>query len=201
MKTFFTKQRLPLILAVGVPAAFLVIVFALTWLPTLLAHPKYDLIYYSYNGGSYGQNFDMAYTVKDGKLTRDCRWPSYYRPLSAQSATNNIGTAPSAATKTTACDDIYSSLVFYRLNVATKQSTRVTEQQVMALRLSNERTSPDGYELQQPGYSGGPFTNAYADTDNYYLVGNGARIKVGHLNSQTSSYGNNPFVGWVQYGN
>lgn len=198
MKKGIIKSHLPLILAIGVPVVFIITVALVAWLPSLLARPQYDFVYYTASDYAYLAD---AYTIKDGKLQRSCTQTGIYngKPIPLDSD------ATSGATKSTIspyypekpyCDELYEKVHFYRYNVKVKKSDRITETQALALTLNDDLKSPDGYELTRGG-TNGPWGSG--DYNKYYLVGNGARLELGALSSTSARYSAEaPFIGWVK---
>lgn len=197
------KSRLPIILAIGVPVLFLLVVILTAWLPSLLARPQYDFVYYT--AKDYARLGD-AFVLEGGSLKRACSqaggsieplpMPAQYTKSEATTGSSDVMLyrQPDAD-----CEAVYKRFSFYRYDVKAKKSIKLTEQQALALKLSDERISPDGYTLERGGGSGLWFAGDYGSDDNYYLKGKGASVELGELQTTTSSrYSGGTFVGWVQ---
>jgi len=200
MNKLTLKSRLPLILAVGVPVVFLLGVMLVAWVPSLLARPQHDFVYYS--AQEYA-TLSGAYMVEDGSLKRTCSQASddldSWIPEKVTPNGSTLGQSKAIyLAPDTDCEAIYKRFTFYRYDVKAKKSIKLTEQQALALNILDERISPDGYTLERGEYSGPWFGSGYGSGNSYHLKGNGAVVELGELQATRDRYSSDIFVGWVQ---
>lgn len=190
------KSRMPLLLAIGVPVVFLVGIMAVALVPTLLAKPQHDFIYFAAPDGT---QFADAYSLAGGTLKRTCTVADSDDGLWQQSnGSSQFESTTLYYPYATDCEALYARFAFYRFDTTEKKSTKLTEQAVMALQLSNERISPDGYYLTRGSSAGLWWSGDNGAGYTYYLKGNGARVDIGELQTMSHRYADDIFIGWVQ---
>lgn len=170
IKLVINKEKLPLLVGILIPIGLVVLVFAYSFIPTLLVKPQYDFLYAK-------QDYDDSKVqVISGKLTiteseRDSY--DYYEEEDEYSV------------RSTPDPEIY----YY--SVSTSTSKRVSIDEAMNYKLLGESNSPDGFRVGRNSSGGSVFPFYFSDEDDgLYLLGKGLKKKVG------SDY-YLKFVGWV----
>jgi hypothetical protein len=168
------KEKLPLYIALAVPALMIALVAAFIYLPGLGQRPRHNFLYMSgsnvfYYDGGYGQ----GYQVSSGHLVFN---PPPYNPVNAY---------PPGEPH------------FYIYDVVKNAAAEVSVAQAESYTLDPTNTSPDGYTIQQ-GNGGGDFLfgGGGGDYSSWFIKGHNRAFKLNlKLNG---SYSNFRFLGWME---
>ncbi len=144
------KEKIPLIVGIGLPFLLIIFVFATSYLPGLYVKPKYNFIYET------GNTYDYEITVISGKISAQPKYQNYY---------NNT------------YNPIMPSLYYY--DVKNDKSRQISLPEAQALTLDSSSKSPDGLTVgtSNSDYSAFPFFWGSYDRGEY-LMGKGFRRKV-----------------------
>lgn len=148
------KEKLPLVVGIGLPILLIIIVVIFAYLPSLFVQPKYNFVY------ATGNLYDYEIKVVNGKLnlnpqTRYRYGTQYEYPLREP------------------------SLFFY--NVLEEKSTAITLSQAQTYNLDPSSKSPDGFAVgraDSDGVSFFPFFYGGRYASGQYLTGKGLSQKI-----------------------
>lgn len=147
------KEKLPLIIGIGLPILLILFVTVSVYVPSLLVKPKYDFIY------STGQTYDYNLNVVNGKITQS---PRYTQPYSGGYKTQ-----------------VEPTYFIYDVNADKKRPISYTQTQ--AYNLDSSDKSPDGFSVSRNdsgSYSFFPFFYGGGNDYGIYLKGKGLNRKI-----------------------
>lgn len=176
----YLKAHWPLVVGLGLPVVFILVIFLSVYIPTKTAKPSQDFVYVYGNYSGYGEN----YIVKDGKLVLE-KEPGYVRMPSDSQKIN------------------YKIPEIYIYHVEAGESKKIDYSQAQGLKLNINQESRDGFRIEYGGGRGGLFFDMFGGGDRDYnskYVSKGAYSK--KLNLPYSSpdiyYSDFQFMGWVE---
>lgn len=176
------KQNIPLIAGLLIPVLMVVFVAASIYLPKRSLNPQYDFLYTTESYPSYTERVGDSYVSH-----------RYY----VDGDTLAEETAP-LPTK----DGYYSAdlkkPMFYRYDVKTNTSTKLTLEDAKKLKLNDARKSPDGLEVVHGSNTGGVFPFFFFDENNYNTV----YLKQGNASRKLDITADNrypgiTFIAWI----
>lgn len=162
-----SKDKLPLLIGIGLPVLLILYILFVTYIPSLYAKPAYDFI--------YAQNCSYEYTIHivGSKIIADIR--DNYNIYQ----TNPLPADPGC---------------LYLYDVHTDSSRQISLSEADMFSINSSTKSPDGYTVEKDTeYPGGVFPLFWyggGDTG-YYLTGHGL-----HRGIANSSY-DFQFLGWI----
>lgn len=157
---YLKKTNLPVVLAFFAPLLMIVIVAASVYIPRLYTKPMYDFVYVS---GVSAYRANELYEVIDGKITKKAN-PPFMGPLEGMSSTDKLPVEPQILRY-----DEPSDTDFYRYEVATHSSKKLTYDEVSKLSINDDNTSPDGFRVERGGTGGSMLFGGSYDYDTWYL--------------------------------
>lgn len=164
----------PLIIGLLVPVLMVFFIAASIFVPRLFApHAQYDFIYSETNG----YNPESEYFVRDGRIQ--------FRVIKGLVQNQSH----------------YAPVRLYRHYVKENKSVGISMEEAGRLTLSDDRQSPDGFEVT-PGVRGESFLffySSYPDYSEMYLKGHGVGQKLNLAKKERTyySYSDFHFIGWV----
>lgn len=169
-----TPKITPLVLALSVPIIMIILIAVSIYVPRLWVKPGYDFVYNSNGPAYYGYG---SFTVEGETLQKLAPSPEY------------LGSTPASALPTNPPEKLY---VYH---VETAVSEEISFEDAQKLRLSDKKTSPDGFQVEEPSYSPSMLFTGGRDYYSRYLVGKGVSKKL-EL-EQRDNYTPAGFIGWV----
>lgn len=170
------KKNLPLIIALCIPVAMIILVAAFIYFPGMGKTPNYNFVYMT--GTSYYDYGQREYEVVNGKVV--------YYPLS--SSTLPIYGKP---------DNTKPHFYYYDINQET--ASEITFNQAQEYNLDSSNVSPDGYMIERGNSNGGGlFFDGGRDYNSWFIKGYNRSQKLNLKLTGIDSYYNFRFLGWVK---
>lgn len=165
-------KNISLLIAVSLPILMVVVIAASIYIPRQSIKPQTNFIYSTEEADGY---LYYEYSVVAGKLI-------YKFPLISEYEK----------------DKPIFEHTFYLHDVESDKSKKITFNEATALKLSNEKLSPDGYEVVRGGYNNSYFflsvPSSYRDFFIKHKSGGSKKINLQVSNEAAYSY---EFVGWI----
>lgn len=179
------KSHLPLIGAIAIPLVLIAIMSLSVYLPNPKIKPEHDFIYATSDSYVYfNDSYDKHYNVQDERI---------------------ILTTPSP--KPSPDYSVNPKPIFYRYNVKTGVSRKLSSQDLNELKIDDQPVSVDGYQVlkNRQTYDSSlmllPFflINDESNQQNIAFIKSSNGSKKIHLISNTPNYSDNfRFIGWVK---
>jgi len=172
------KQKLPLIIGIGLPSILIVAVILFAYiLPGIFINPMYDFVYAVGNEKEY-------LVLQDGTVDlRPCPYdyPDNYRN----------------------CTNYPSQLNFYLYDSENEKNTPISLEEIQKYELDLSDKSPDGYNISYGGRGGGEYflfpVFWGGGSSNTPVISKGSILNkpLNLRTSSSSSYYNFKFIGWI----
>ena len=208
------REKAPLLIALGLPALFIVGVAFFVLFPMSSSLPKVSFVYATYPSNTY--ELQGAIIVVNGKISIGNTY-SLFRECDPY-ITGNVydkqvpSTIVDTKTRPDFCDTtlpgsnekrfqkaVSMGLKVFEHNPATNESRELTADEAFRLSVSDVLKSPDGFEFTYGRNSGDfyGFSNGYSQ--DYYLKNNRYATKMDLVIPASSQYGSGvQFVGWIR---
>jgi hypothetical protein len=172
------RKNLPLIVGIGLPVLFVIVLFIAVAIPNSNIHPGHDFVY-TFDGVApyYSDTYRDTYAVQDGHIVP--------KPI------QTTNTASSAALKDRA--------PLYLYDVQNDSTHEISLADAQALSLVPGPSSPEGYTVDYRYGSEGIFdlVGGSHNENGYYLVFKNGTRKLSGLGSNYNGY-NFHLIGWVK---
>lgn len=169
------QNNKPLIIAGALFALVILIILGVTFIPSKLYKPKYGFLY---TWESYEPRLDPAQPVPLNKT------------LSVENGKVVEVDSPQGS----------SSKIYY-YDITTEKSSELSLPEAQKFTLDQNRTSPDGFDVQYGTQVGGDFIFFYSgnDYDSIYMTGHNTKKKVNIIKPSDKNfyYNSFKFLGWV----
>lgn len=178
----FLRQHWPLLVGVGLPVVFILIIFIVQYLPNMSARPTQDFVFSmeDYNGATY------RYEVRGDKVQK--------QDMYMQQGIKIQPYEPEVLPKTKGPE-------LYRYNVTKDESIPLKFEEVQKLSLDSSYTSKDGFSITYGHGSGGLLFGMFGGRNYDYnsrYISKGSveyRLNLPKGNGYGSQF---VFLGWVQ---
>ena len=210
-----TRERLPLILGLGLPALLILGVLLFVLFPSSSSLPKVNFVYATFPSNVY--ELQSALVVVNGKITVGNAYSSPFRECDpymmdvvydVQGSSRPVDmskrpifcdtTLPNATDKR--LEKVFSmGLKIFEHNPATNESRELGIDDALRMTIDDVKESRDGFEFSYGRNSGDfyGFDNGYSQ--DYYLKNNRYATKMKLVVPANSQYGGGiQFVGWVR---
>ncbi len=189
------QKHWPLVLGIGVPALFLLIVLGVALLPRSGEGPSHDILFSGSENGYRYYGEDYIDTVENGKLVR--------RPNEAALSEWHNGSDPSVPGYSVRREpDPARAAIFYRYDVEDGSMKKISFEEASALDLDAGPTSDDGFSVGSLGYYGGDgifeiFGSSRSRAARIPVYRDGRTVY--EITLPTDSYYGSPtFLAWIQ---
>ena len=166
------SKHLPLIIGIGVPVVFLLLVFIFSFLlPNVFVNPSYNFLYIdSYYYDAY--YYDAKFAVQNQKLSFNCTSDQYRN-----------------------CSNVLNRVKFYKHDFSKDANVQITLEDAQQLKLDSSDVSPDGYKFDtKSGSDYFIFPLFGSSSSSGFSIHKGWLSKSVSLNGQ---YYTINFVGWI----
>lgn len=179
-----SKLNIPLIVGLAIPIILTIFVAISIRVPQVLAKPQYSFVYATGPYPTYEKVTPESittyrYAVEGGRLT-----------LAQETVSRDPGERYFSRFQQAEPE-------FYRYDVTSKTSEKISFEQASALHLDEKRNAPDGFRVTRGDYSTGLFEIFVGGNDRgYYLQKDSASHRI-ELEETSDSYYDFEFIGWV----
>jgi hypothetical protein len=178
------KKNLPILVGIALPIIMVLIIAALTVIPTFKIQPEHDFIFATGTNDYYNSYYKFEYEIKEGKIQKVSS--SYVYP-------NNY-TKPNDLKEMDSPD-------LYLYEVKTERLRKISFEEAQQYVIDQGPTSVDGYNVDF-GYRGnygiGDLFGSSRDNYNAYIT-KGDAVKGINISVQNQNYYSGySFIGWIK---